>query len=189
MGDASGVTSSARKDPRKLTTLPDILSTLSSLQSEEAELSNSLGQLLSDREPVNASLSRLDALVSRIDHLYVDANMLQGRVSGTALTAERIGGKVRSLDEEMRRIREAADQVAQVIDLKVCSLVCAINSTFFADSGCVFLVFDNFYAELHGRAGLGRRSTALCSCDGFTHSSHRGSVCGDDNSKMQHYEK
>jgi conserved oligomeric Golgi complex subunit 4 len=108
----------ARRDPRTLTSLPDVLSTLSSLQSEEAELSNSLGQLLADREPVNTSLSRLDALVSRIEHLHGDANSLAGRVSGTALTAERVGGKVRSLDEEMRRIREAADQVAQVVDLK-----------------------------------------------------------------------
>ena len=37
----------------------------------------------------------------------------------TAKTAERVGSRVRSLDEEMGRVREAGDRVGQVMDLKV----------------------------------------------------------------------
>ncbi|KII88790.1 hypothetical protein PLICRDRAFT_638384 [Plicaturopsis crispa FD-325 SS-3] len=110
--------SSSRLDPRKLTSLPEILSCLSSFQSEEAELSNSLTELLSSREPILASLGRLQSLLPELDELHDEASLLSRRVSSTAQTAERVGGRVRSLDEEMRRIREASDRVGQVMELK-----------------------------------------------------------------------
>ena len=44
---------------------------------------------------------------------------LSRKVSVTARTAERVGGRVRTLDEEMRRVREASDRVQQVMELKV----------------------------------------------------------------------
>jgi hypothetical protein len=44
---------------------------------------------------------------------------LSDKVSATASTAERVGGRVRILDEEMRRVREAAERVGQVMELKV----------------------------------------------------------------------
>ncbi|KAF8906209.1 COG4 transport protein-domain-containing protein [Gymnopilus junonius] len=105
-------------DPRSLTTLPDILSSLSALQSEEAELSSSLSQLLSHREPIIASLAHLHSLLPQFDQLQTDANILASTVSTTAKTAEWVGGRVRSLDEEMRRVREATDRVGQVMELK-----------------------------------------------------------------------
>ncbi|PPQ84112.1 hypothetical protein CVT26_013223, partial [Gymnopilus dilepis] len=105
-------------DPRTLTTLPEILSALSALQSEEAELSSSLSQLLNDREPIVASLDHLHALLPQLDELEADANVLASRVSNTAKTAQWVGGRVRSLDEEMGRVREAADRVGQVMELK-----------------------------------------------------------------------
>lgn len=108
-----------RKDPRALTNLNEILSCLSSFQSEEAALSNSLTELLSAREPIIASLSRLQSLVSRLDELHLEASLLSDKVSSTAQTAERVGGKVKSLDEEMRRVRESAERVGQVMELKV----------------------------------------------------------------------
>ncbi|KAK0441157.1 COG4 transport protein-domain-containing protein [Desarmillaria tabescens] len=108
----------ARPDPRLLTNLPDILSALSSIQSEEAELSNSLTDLLSDRAPIVSSLSRLRSVVPQLNDLNEDALLLSEKVVTTAQTAERVGGRVRSLDEEMRRIREAGDRVGQVIELK-----------------------------------------------------------------------
>ncbi|KAK0502966.1 COG4 transport protein-domain-containing protein [Armillaria luteobubalina] len=110
----------ARPDPRLLTNLPDILSALSSIQSEEAELSNSLTDLLSDRAPILSSLSRLRSVVPQLNDLNEDAVLLSKKVVTTAQTAERVGGRVRSLDEEMRRIREAGDRVGQVIELKSC---------------------------------------------------------------------
>ncbi|KAK0210472.1 COG4 transport protein-domain-containing protein [Desarmillaria ectypa] len=108
----------ARPDPRLLTNLTDILSALSSIQSEEAELSNSLTDLLSDRAPILSSLSRLRSVVPQLNDLNEDALLLSEKVVTTAQTAERVGGRVRSLDEEMHRIREAGDRVGQVIELK-----------------------------------------------------------------------
>lgn len=106
------------RDPRTLTSLPEILSCLSAYQSEEADLSSSLSDLLSARDPIINSLARLTTLVPLIDDLHGEAALLANKVSQTAQTAERVGGRVRSLDEEMKRIREASDRVGQVVELK-----------------------------------------------------------------------
>lgn len=111
---------SMRSSPDSLTTLPEILSSLSLLESEEAELSSTLQELLANHDPVVSSLSRLHNLLPQLDELRADAYLLTRKVSVTAETADRIGGSVRALDEEMRRVREASDRVAQVMDLKVC---------------------------------------------------------------------
>jgi conserved oligomeric Golgi complex subunit 4 len=108
-----------RKDPRFLTSLPEILSSLSSCQSEDAELSNSLAELLPAREPIVASLDRLRSVVPHLDELHQETSLLSEKVSSTAHTAERVGGRVRSLDEEMRRVREAWERVGLVMELKV----------------------------------------------------------------------
>ncbi|KAJ7109115.1 COG4 transport protein-domain-containing protein [Mycena epipterygia] len=106
------------RSPRSLTNLQDILSSISEFQSEEAQLSNSLSDLLSARDPIVASLARLQALVPHLNELQSEATLLSATVSSTAQTAERVGGRVRSLDEEMRRVREAGDRVGQVMELK-----------------------------------------------------------------------
>ncbi|KAJ6455868.1 COG4 transport protein-domain-containing protein [Mycena sanguinolenta] len=106
------------RSPHSLTNLADILSSIAEYQSEETQLSNSLSDLLSAREPILASLTRLQMLVPHLDELQNEAVLLSSTVSATAQTAERVGGRVRSLDEEMRRVREAGDRVGQVMDLK-----------------------------------------------------------------------
>ncbi|KAF8212519.1 COG4 transport protein-domain-containing protein [Mycena galopus ATCC 62051] len=106
------------RSPRSLRNLADILSSIAEYQSEETHLSNSLSDLLSARQPIVASLARLQALVPHLDQLQNDAVLLSSTVSATAQTAERVGGRVRSLDEEMRRVREAGDRVGQVMELK-----------------------------------------------------------------------
>ncbi|TFK26371.1 COG4-domain-containing protein [Coprinopsis marcescibilis] len=108
-----------RQNPRDLTTLSEILSCLSAYQSEEAELSKSLTELLNAREPIVASLDRLRLLIPKLDDAREEAEVLCGRVGSTARTAERVGSRVRSLDEEMGRIREAGERVGQVMDLKM----------------------------------------------------------------------
>ena len=113
------MSSGLRRDPRTLTSLPEILSSLSSFQSEEAQLSNSLAELLKARDPIHVSLNRLQSLVPQLDRLHIDATQLTRKVSSTAKTAERVGSRVRSLDEEMGRVRQAGDRVAQVMELKV----------------------------------------------------------------------
>jgi biotin-(acetyl-CoA carboxylase) ligase len=110
-----------------LTTLSEILSSLSLLESEEAELSTTLQELLANCDPVVSSLSRLHNLLPQLDELRTDAYLLTRKVSVTAETADRIGGSVRALDEEMRRVREASDRVAQVMDLKVCPLSSGVS--------------------------------------------------------------
>jgi hypothetical protein len=107
-----------RKDPRKLTNLNEILSCLSWYQSEEAGLSNSLTELLSDRDSIAGSLQQLEALIPRLDALCLESSDLAKEVSSTAKTAERVGGRVRSLDEEMGRVSEAAERVGQVMGIE-----------------------------------------------------------------------
>ncbi|CCM06080.1 uncharacterized protein FIBRA_08327 [Fibroporia radiculosa] len=107
-----------RKNPHTIATLPEILSCLSFLQSEEAEVSSSLTEILSAREPIVDSLSRLQGLMPKLDELQLDAHQFDRTVSVTAKTADHVGGRVRSLDEEMRRVREAAERVGQVMELK-----------------------------------------------------------------------
>ena len=113
------MTSQSRPNPRTLTTLPEILASLSALESEEAELSASLSTLLSDRDPIIDALTRVQSLVPRLDELHSEATLLSGTVKATAKTADRVGGRVRSLDEEIRRVREAGERVGQVMELKV----------------------------------------------------------------------
>jgi conserved oligomeric Golgi complex subunit 4 len=112
--DTTRATSSAL-----LKSLPEILSTLSILDSEEAELSTSLAGLLAAEEPIVATLSRLQSLSPHLDALHGEAAPLQTRVSKTAETALRVGGRVRQLDKQMHRVREAAERVGQVMELKV----------------------------------------------------------------------
>jgi hypothetical protein len=165
-----------RPPPSTLTTLPQILSALSSLESEEAELSNSLSALLADQEPILDSLARLQTVLPRVDELHVDASILSHKVSATARTAERVGGRVRTLDEEMRRVREASDRVQQVIELKVrpplfhpqipphtfCTLVILVRSP-----------------VVHRHTGLGVSDTTLCSGHGRPRGCYQRRICGD----------
>nr|GAT61280.1 predicted protein [Mycena chlorophos] len=113
-----------------LTSLQEILSSISEHQAQETALSNSLSELLSAREPIVASLSRLQTLIPPLDALQEEARLLSKTVSATAKTAEDVGGRVRTLDEEMRRIREASDRVGQVMELKtsLAALQSAIDS-------------------------------------------------------------
>lgn len=111
--------SSSRPDPHTLTSLPEILASLAALEAEETELSNSLSEVLADREPTVHALTRLQRLEPRLNELYSEAFILSGTVSATAKTADRVGGRVRLLDEEMKRVREAGERVGQVMELKV----------------------------------------------------------------------
>ncbi|KZO95834.1 COG4-domain-containing protein [Calocera viscosa TUFC12733] len=116
----------ARPSPRTLTTLPSIVSALAAVQSDESAIFISLSKLLSDRQPIANSLTRLKDLIDRIEELEDDADGLVAKVSVTARTAEVVGGKVSALDEEMKRVREAADRVGLIMELK--SSLAAIQS-------------------------------------------------------------
>lgn len=104
---------------KSLRTLPEVLAALSAVQSKETALASSLSALLEAREPLNSSLSRLSALGVNLEGLRDESASISRKVGNTARTAERVRGKVQALDEEMRRVREASDRVAQVMELKV----------------------------------------------------------------------
>jgi len=120
--NVEGAAIDKRASSALLVSLPEILSALSSLESEEAELSSSLSDLLSAQEPILTSLLRIHSILPHIHELRSEAYVLSHKVSATARTAERVGGRVRALDEEMRRVREANERVGQVMDLKVCTV-------------------------------------------------------------------
>ena len=158
-----------RKDPRSLTNLPEILSCLSAFQSEEAELSNSLTHLLKAREPILSSLGRLQSISPQLDELQVDAKLLARKVSNTAETAERVGTRVRSLDEEMGRVREASDRVGQVMELKVNSMAFGVAVL----TGTVLIVS---LTRIYRKPRLGSCSKALCACHGLAIGGHIWSI-------------
>ncbi|KAG1761748.1 hypothetical protein EDD22DRAFT_779327, partial [Suillus occidentalis] len=56
------------------------------------------------RQSINTSLQQLQVLVPRLDDPQIKATNFSAKVSATVQTAERMGGRVRSLDEEMRRV-------------------------------------------------------------------------------------
>ncbi|OJT04068.1 Conserved oligomeric Golgi complex subunit 4 [Trametes pubescens] len=120
-------TVSTTSDPRRLATLPDILARLSAIQSDESDLSAALAGLLSAHEPIAASLNSLKSLAPPLDALVADTRLFDQTVSFTARTAQDVGGRVQSLDEEMRRVREASERVSQIIELK--SSLAALHSS------------------------------------------------------------
>lgn len=98
--------------------IDEILSCLAAHQSEEAQLSSSLAELLSDHQSITDSLRCLESLTPRLHGLHNETIRLVDKVSATARTAERVGGRVKSLDEEMSRVSQAAERVGQVMELK-----------------------------------------------------------------------
>lgn len=114
------MTVESRPHPSTLTSLQDILASLASLEEEETRLSESLADILSNHEPVQSSLLRLRALAPQLEEIGAESGLLSSTIEATAQTAERVGGRVRTLDEEMRRVREAGERVSQVMELKVC---------------------------------------------------------------------
>lgn len=139
-----------RPDPRQLTSLQDILSALSALQTDHTQLENTLNDLLNDRQPIITSLDRLSSLLPSLDDIHAHALVLQRNVDATAKTADRVGLRVRSLDEEMRRIRESGDRVGQVIELRVC-----LHSTFIVLNVELAIVVSLCTASRHRRQRLG----------------------------------
>ncbi|TBU29088.1 COG4-domain-containing protein [Dichomitus squalens] len=99
-----------------------ISASLSKLQSLSPQL-----DALADSEPISASLSKLQSLGPQLDALAEVTRLLDQNVSYTARTAQDVGGRVQSLDEEMKRVREASERVSQIIELK--SSLAALQSS------------------------------------------------------------
>ena len=128
-------------DPRSITSPDQIAAQLALLSKRESELSVALNNLVSDRSSIENALAHLQDLGEDIHlislevdgggpstglglHNGSDALMheteggLVERVRRVWETSERVGGKVRRLDEEVGRVKEAADIVTEVLELK-----------------------------------------------------------------------
>lgn len=134
--------------PREIITPQQIGTQLALLTKRQAELSLSLNALVADREDIDESLEHLTILGQRVGQLLQEVDGRNGpthgqprglgfqpnghevyeeedeglleRVRRVWETSERVGGKVRRLDVEVGRVKESADIVSEVIDLKVC---------------------------------------------------------------------
>ena len=134
-------------DPRVITDPAQITAQLALLTRRESELSIALNALVADRGQIEGALARLRALGSQVDRLAVQVDGGAGRPPSSGLnngnvfmeddeggliervrrvweTSERVGGKVRRLDDEVGRVREAADIVTEVLELKASLPVC-----------------------------------------------------------------
>lgn len=153
-------------NPRRLATLPDILEALSVLQSHESNLSTSLTNLLSTCEPISASLGNIQSLGPQLDLLAGETQLLHQTVSYTARTAQHVGGRVQSLDEEMKRVREASERVSQIIELKV--YVYHYFARVYNAHTVVSTVLPCRLAELHRTTRLGVCDPPMRQSDGTT---------------------
>ena len=101
-----------------LRTTAELTTALGALQSAEAQVTASLATLLASSNPINVALQRLNSLTPKLEQIGSDALVLHGNVERTAQTADRVGSRVKALDEEMRRVREASERVSMVMELK-----------------------------------------------------------------------
>nr|XP_019014836.1 uncharacterized protein I206_00923 [Kwoniella pini CBS 10737]OCF53617.1 hypothetical protein I206_00923 [Kwoniella pini CBS 10737] len=135
----------AQLAPRSITHPDQIAAQLALLTKREAELSLSLNALVADRAQIDDALFRLKGLGAEVGSLASDVDGRRGghpnsrglglqsngldmfdgpedglvnRVTKVWETSERVGGKVRRLDEEVGRVREATDIVTEVLELK-----------------------------------------------------------------------
>ncbi len=129
-------------DPRLITDPDQITAQLALLARRESDLSLALNALVADRGQIEGALTRLLELGSEVDRLAVEVDGGGGPSNSLGLengnvfmededgglvervrrvweTSERVGGKVRRLDEEVGRVREATDIVTEVLELKV----------------------------------------------------------------------
>lgn len=86
-----------------LTSRAAILERLASLEAQEAALDNQLTNLISSRTRLDTQLSSLERLRDAVSAIQGEAMHMAREVGAVAETAERVGGKVRVLDEEQVR--------------------------------------------------------------------------------------
>jgi conserved oligomeric Golgi complex subunit 4 len=132
----AGSAPSTRPPISSLSSESAIRAALGALDADSSALDAELSALLSARAPLDNAAARVRALSPTLAALRTEAIGLRETVGATARTAERVGGRVRDLDEQMHRVREAAERVNQVIDLKVCMQHPAVNRWLMHVQGC-----------------------------------------------------
>ncbi|GAA5821216.1 hypothetical protein JCM11251_004517 [Rhodosporidiobolus azoricus] len=108
----------SRVDPSSLHTRQDIERHLVALTAQESTLDARLTQLISSRTRLTSQLRTLDSLREVVGGIQAEAEHMAREIGAVAQTAERVGAKVRGLDEEQSRVKECIDMVQAVQDLK-----------------------------------------------------------------------
>lgn len=87
-------------DLNSLTTRAQIHAHLDSLTLHESHLDSRLSSLISDRQALSTQLNALQGLSEVVAGITQEADKMSLQVGNVAETAERVGGKVRVLDQE-----------------------------------------------------------------------------------------
>ncbi|CAH7672834.1 COG4 transport protein-domain-containing protein [Phakopsora pachyrhizi] len=96
----------------------DLINALTSLESVEFQVDESLSKLISSNEKLVQPLKEIGELKPRVKSLINDTCVLSDLVNERAAVAERISGKVRVLDLEQSRVKECIDRVQAATELK-----------------------------------------------------------------------
>lgn len=93
----------SRTDPASLLTRQDVERHLSALIAQESNLDARLTQLISSRSRLIHQLKSLASLSEVVGGIQGEAEHMAGEIAAVAETADRVGAKVRGLDEEQVR--------------------------------------------------------------------------------------
>ncbi|BGO90102.1 hypothetical protein NBRC10512_004040 [Rhodotorula toruloides] len=108
----------SRTDPASLLTRQDVERHLSALVAQESNLDARLTQLISSRSRLAHQLKSLASLSEVVGGIQGEAEHMAGEIAAVAETADRVGAKVRGLDEEQSRVKECIEMVQAVQELK-----------------------------------------------------------------------
>ncbi|KAM0788201.1 hypothetical protein ACM66B_001360 [Microbotryomycetes sp. NB124-2] len=105
-------------DMANLSTRSAIQAQLSSLNAQESQLDGQLSTLINSRARLTRQLKALQHLRHVVEGIEHEAVGLSTEVRAVAETADRVGSKVRLLDEEQSRVKESIEVVQTVQELK-----------------------------------------------------------------------
>ncbi|KAI7897430.1 uncharacterized protein EV154DRAFT_409938 [Mucor mucedo] len=108
------------RDFESLTNIDEIRECLRLLDEEETRIDASLDTMLAQENKLDLSLNTLAVLRPQLGHLKSNSSRVIHTVDKTSRLAEVISDKVRQLDQEQSRAREAIKYVEDVQELKYC---------------------------------------------------------------------
>ncbi|GAA6019251.1 hypothetical protein JCM11491_001290 [Sporobolomyces phaffii] len=108
----------SRLDPATLLTRGDIERHLALLTAQESDLDARLAGLIASTTRLATQLAALESLRPVVGGIQGEAAHMAQEIGAVAETAERVGAKVRGLDEEQSRVKASIDVVQAVQDLK-----------------------------------------------------------------------
>ncbi|KAI7863063.1 COG4 transport protein-domain-containing protein [Spinellus fusiger] len=108
------------QDFKTLTNIDTIRENLRLLDEEETFIDTALDTILSNESELHSILGRLDDIRPSLSTLQIDTSVLWETIHGTSHLAEKISDKVRQLDQEQSRAKEAIRYVEDVQELRYC---------------------------------------------------------------------